>query len=662
MAQAEDMAGHPFVTALPPETDYISYLTIVEAHLDKQALPLLNSLLQDGRLTTNIGWDLVHLLAPLLPESGECLQTIARLGNPREVVLKVNEMLEMIGYDAAAADESDATSEVEPTGEGLDAEAHAQDKADDEQQRLRTLQFRHLLRMIGVLHPRIKTKRPSRFLVTIVEAVMHAYRHLPSKDRLNSPISKPDGANMDVTSESGIVTTDIGWNQQSATDCLLDLLTDLSTTIRPPLPPRLSSSSVPTQASAGDDPEAEPVDAGEGVMQRRILISLATHISETLNGRMRECLPGEEISWTQQYLRENLPQKMVRHGRPQADPGVERMARSIQGALRKLQATLRSKFGLRAGHLLGVVSGADELGLGSLDEFPISDRGALCLLAQATFEGEGVENLTLADHRLIVADTLGSSSSMDFGPESLAVMDAVLFLGWKAVESRRHIAAQDVLPDSQVGAQETQESYNGYLQQLSVISANAPYPGLRYQAHLLVTTIIQQTADAGLKCGFIRDTLEFCPFFNLRVTAIGWLKDEMLAAFEPRGGEDGHQERRGVFGRAETLESVAISVFDASETSDEVAVPGLLPFWLAGLNLLYMVCCNDKLREGLKVAALVQKYDVDRRFIKPLERLAEQMTTPERTSNRAHGEGISDAGLLTDAVSRARQGVARLGG
>lgn len=73
-----------------PTTDPFTYLTIVETNLSKDVLPVLCDVLQQKPdLTAKIGWDLVHLLIPLLPEAKQCLQTIARLGNPREVVSRL---------------------------------------------------------------------------------------------------------------------------------------------------------------------------------------------------------------------------------------------------------------------------------------------------------------------------------------------------------------------------------------------------------------------------------------------------------------------------------------------------------------------------------------------------------------------------------------------
>ena len=86
---------NPLVAALPPQTDYISYLTIVEHFLKREHLPLFRTILRNNpTLTVNIGWDLVQILVPLLPESEECLHDVAQLGNPREVILKVTELLD----------------------------------------------------------------------------------------------------------------------------------------------------------------------------------------------------------------------------------------------------------------------------------------------------------------------------------------------------------------------------------------------------------------------------------------------------------------------------------------------------------------------------------------------------------------------------------------
>lgn len=104
---AGEESENPLVAALPPVSDYITYLTIVEYNLTPENLPVLQEVLKDEKLTTNIGWDLVHLLVPHLPDSEGCLREIARLGNPREVILKVTESLRLIDYESIEEDEDD---------------------------------------------------------------------------------------------------------------------------------------------------------------------------------------------------------------------------------------------------------------------------------------------------------------------------------------------------------------------------------------------------------------------------------------------------------------------------------------------------------------------------------------------------------------------------
>lgn len=201
-------ANDPLVQALPPATDYLTYLTLLEYQLTPQRLPLLHQLLQDERLTTNIGWDLVKLLLPMLPASTECLQDVARLGNPREVILRVAEALEHLqpedGDDELAEENSDA---------GKSLPSHI-------------LQFNCLLSMLSVLHNRIKTKAPSRFIATSLQAALEAYETMPSDE------------------------TTLG---------LLEFLRDVSPSKRPAPPPRTQSQSsvLRLDAVSAPDPEAE---------------------------------------------------------------------------------------------------------------------------------------------------------------------------------------------------------------------------------------------------------------------------------------------------------------------------------------------------------------------------------------------------------------------
>lgn len=238
-------AEDPLVAALPPNTDYITYLTILEYQLTPQNLSTLNRLLQsdDGTLAAEIGWDLLKLVLPILrvepAKARECLDIIARRGNPREVIIRVAEELEGLGQDESDAEPDYAKDDDGlPTFVGEAPRVHLGDmtlqgmlkssvpetpgnnpehEEDGPDAVVEELNFQALLNMLGLLHPRIKTSYPSRFLATSLPAALSAYRRL-------------------------------SMNAES-TFSFLRTLTKLVTKKRPALPPRVSTSNVLSTAS-----------------------------------------------------------------------------------------------------------------------------------------------------------------------------------------------------------------------------------------------------------------------------------------------------------------------------------------------------------------------------------------------------------------------------
>ena len=216
--------------SLPPASDYLTYLTILESQLSPEILPTLNDILQDAELTQNIGWDLIHLILPM--KGGEqCLTTIARLGNPREVVLKVTEALQILDLDSVEEDTHNDATKEEPTD--ID-------------------KFCTLINLLSILHPRIKTKYPSRFLSTSLMALLSAFR--PT-------------------------------NQASL--ALITFVHTISGKKRPPLPGRKSSlqtpkasSDAPSPDTSAPDPEAQEEDPQEAAIQQKLLQSFVTHVLE----------------------------------------------------------------------------------------------------------------------------------------------------------------------------------------------------------------------------------------------------------------------------------------------------------------------------------------------------------------------------------------------
>jgi hypothetical protein len=235
----------------PPATDTFTYLTIIEKSLSPDILPALHEILQDAELTKDIGWDLVDMLISV-PGSAECLETIAQLGNPREVILKVLEVLEKT---MAQAEEDE------------DADGQAAKK------------FITLLGMLGILHERLEVKAPSRFAHTTLETV---YRTYNPKD-------------------------------PQMTAAVIDLARSLSGRRRPPLPTRKSSTKLagPFQdsdpAKNAPDPEAgekDKPDPVEVVLTDRLLKTFITCVIEAY-------VNSNSMEWASRLLEFYNPNRIV---------------------------------------------------------------------------------------------------------------------------------------------------------------------------------------------------------------------------------------------------------------------------------------------------------------------------------------------------------------
>ena len=289
--QVED----PLIAALPPNTDYITYLTILEYQLTPNNLPTLNRLLQDddGTLAAEIGWDLLKLVLPILrvnPTSAkQCLDIIARRGNPREVIVRVAEELERLGQnDSDAGVDADEGEEGLITFAGEAPHVHlgnmtlqgmppGRDVPEDVSQdhtknteepdaAVEELKLQALLSMLSNLHPRIKTQYPSRFLATSLPAALTAYRNL----------------SMSIESTLSFLNT----------------LSKLAGKKRPTLPPRMSTSEVlksallPDPESKNDSSSAKSnTSEKEQAIIKRLLQAVLLEIIDEHNTASSEAQP-----------------------------------------------------------------------------------------------------------------------------------------------------------------------------------------------------------------------------------------------------------------------------------------------------------------------------------------------------------------------------------
>lgn len=251
----------------PPATDAATYLTIVETYMSPEILPALQEILEDVSLTSDIGWDMVDMLIPI-PGSEECLESIARLGNPREVILKVLEVMEKT---TAAGEAEEAEQEAEDPKGAANLATKGETKA--------SRHFVTLCGMLGILHRRLQVKAPSRFLHTTLETVLRCY---------------------DATSAA-------------ATAAVTSLVQSLAHKTRPPLPSRKSSVKLDTPFQDSDptkqapDPEADrtdTLDEDEPQLIASLLQSFITCIIEAY-------VNSNSIEWASRLLEYTYPERIV---------------------------------------------------------------------------------------------------------------------------------------------------------------------------------------------------------------------------------------------------------------------------------------------------------------------------------------------------------------
>ena len=603
------MTENPLLKALPPETDYLSYLTILEYNLTLEQLPTLHGILQDSTLSSNIGWDLVHLLLPLLPDSRLCLQDVARLGNPREVVLKVTELLEHLGapHEDLEEDEDDEDGEpldsvltVSPkinkaTEQAEDSalpkgtqkvEAPSAPKPESSEPPSNVLKFATLVSMLQTLHPRIKTKYPSRFLSTSLQAILPAYA---------SVVHEPE-----------------------ATEAVIAFVKALSGTSRPKLPPRMSSTSVLTQKDrepkSAPDPEGNDGSVGldEVELQKRLLQSFLTYVVEAyaVSLPILEDVPG--VAWSSRLQEKLHPEKSIPGRRAYSDMYALPDLHSRDTIIGQLVALARD-LKLTSEELLAAIVEPDKNPLSATEDLPssaadvpLSLPGSLYLLSATAAASTLFDAPTALPSMAIfpqfssfLPSFIGVSAPSSAGSEPACLIDAVLFLGTY------------VLSTSSVGTPETDETFNGTLQRLSLLSANTPVPSLRYHAHILTAEILHSHPKEELRLAYIKDTLEHCPYENLKASAVGWLKTELLAADKATPSSKynkGEGKEPSLFATPVAISTLSQDLFATPTVPEDLFPEDTLamfsnhqPFWMAVLNLVYLILSSPSLSRNLNI-------------------------------------------------------------
>ncbi|KAJ5121565.1 YAP-binding/Alf4/Glomulin [Penicillium bovifimosum] len=541
----------PLVKALPPATDYLTYLTLLEYQLTPERLPLLHTLLQDEKLTTNIGWDLVKLLLPMLPASTECLQDIARLGNPREVILRVSEALMQLQPE----DQDEDNEAVE----GLPAHI---------------MQFNCLIGMLSVLHTRIQTKAPSRFMATSLQAALEAYTTMATNE---------------------------------TTLAFLEFFREVSPSKRPAPPPRAASESsvLRNAAASAPDPEAEvsspsPSADNETLLVRKFIqFGLLELLKSYMLSFSSPMDPG--MSWTirmQEHLHPDL--RLPAQSQTEAY-GSTKELKERDMIMGKLMALSRD-VGIDNEQLLSIISGppADQTAQLDFDEapthpdqIPLERHGSLLLLAARASgailfaSGHPLPQISIFPQLAqIFTNFVGGYTNLDevaFG-QPQALLDALLTLTVYALQ-------QPITPPP------SELEFKNFVVTLTACTARQSHGIVRQ----IPAAIVQSHPSSETRFKLIHSILEDDSLASARDSAIAWLKDELL---RPTASTDSVFQDRLYFWAIFPALFKPVTV--ASSASDLVTSWSRLtqtqgPPLHSALSLYYLLLSSPSMREKLQL-------------------------------------------------------------
>ncbi|CAJ2510267.1 Uu.00g061670.m01.CDS01 [Anthostomella pinea] len=549
--------------------DRFTYLTILQYHVTTPAvLPALNEVLQDAGLTQEIGWDLVQMLVTI-DGSETCLETVARLGNPREVLIKVMEALERL----AGAEDDDVDDEPE------EEKAVASDSKIPDR-------FITLLGMLAILHRRIKTKHPSRFLGPSLVKVFEAYMPIPEM-----------------------------------TAAVVNLVRSLSGRKRPPLPQRSSSINILNADKDGDisknapDPEAEQEDSNEDELQRKLLQSFATCV-------LQRYVNAHEMQWSPRLLEIYHPEKLVPGKKTMAQAFRENEVLQQRDSVVGQLVALLSDLGLDgfSGPFIESIyeasAGIDPLAafedFTSPDDIHLSPGGTVSLMAYWLFSTDvfGADNPEpemhlFPEHFTILERFLGDEAQAQV-VSSPGTADAVLAIGLGLEHRKLVVATEDA-------------SFMTYHHHLTLISVFHPDLQTRNAATRFAGTILHSEPDDHNRLEILEDLLENCMFASLKACAVRWLKEELITARQ--------EKLTNLFSKSEVIERLQYAAFPDMLSVVDMDDEALLEFWvennpflLQAANFGYFLFASfkDLVPSGMKGA-------VEQRFSEPLILAAEKL-------------------------------------
>ncbi|EPE03124.1 yap-binding protein [Ophiostoma piceae UAMH 11346] len=655
------IAIQALLEARPPASDRFTYLTLIDEHLSPELLPTLHEVLQDASLTQELGWDLVDMLVPLLPASEACLDDVARLGNPREVILKVLEVLEHLRPSKQDDDDGDFEA-----GQDQDPEldpASDKPKVDAKEDEATTQTFVALLGMLALLHRRLKTKYPSRFLETTLRTILSAYqpdrpgmttavlglvRSLATRRRPAPPIRRSDSQ----LSELALART----NSNTASPAAAAVA---SSTLEPDPAGSATTSAIgkvgadhvgrsDDSAVSVPDPEADDqVAPSEGAIQQRLLQSFLTCVIDAY-------VNANDMAWAPRLIEYYNPKKVV-PGRPtQLHEFREIPVKIARDQSVSQMVALALDLGLKySDALVADVSSSDDGSVNpvrrrpfaelsvdvssqSVQDIPLSTGGVICLLAYWVFAADvfkadaAMPNLRMfPDHHAMIEKFLDGNAAVQI-TQTPGTVEALVAIGlW--------LDHHGLYSDSGVGAG---DEFLPYHHSLTLCAAFHPSLLVRNAATSLAGAVLHANPDAEDRLKILQDLLENCMFSSLKACAVTWLREEIIAAAANDASATGSE--RTLFGGADAVEQLQYAIFpdlqelqvarasSSTASGDEDDDTALLEYWmqnspflLQAANFAYFLFCSDQLKGTVVPPGMGPA--IEQRYVEPLLQAAKRL-------------------------------------
>ncbi|KAK9448691.1 YAP-binding/ALF4/Glomulin [Limtongia smithiae] len=505
--------------------DYITYSTLLDIYLTNSErykeseritiLQALDSILRNNvsdteTLLSSVAWDLPVLLLPYL-SSSEAFDIVAASPTvtSRKAALRIfNLIAEKGNAKEVFLKAIEALSSL-----SVDSSFDATPEQNLDSEKLFVLQFYALFEVIISVTRRITTQYPSRFLATSSTALLSFFsNHVDDLSDQSLPV----------------------------------LLRRLYLFSRDYIPP----------------PSKSPVDPEEELLQRLMLQSYATHMVEIM-------LRNQSVDWSRRYFAvikpelEILPERERK--RAVTFEGIA-SANIVEMMERFLQLT--SSFDI-APEVFAETILADPPEMEPENEedvdpsfptppqadqsIPLSAEGCFLLLAEYLISDPRAK-ITFTATEVIKIITRFLVRENGEAPGA-GVCDAVGFFAWKFLKDVDQ-AELDAMPSA---------DFNGFLQLLTSLSATSSIPPVRFLFHTLVTHLLRKSSPERA-FAYIYDTLEYCPFENVRGAFVIVLKDFLNSAeFCGTKEQPSYDKRR----QAET-EQMILATLEGVESSPEL--------------------------------------------------------------------------------------------